>query len=106
MTTWVKQMIEQSIPQTTKALVKPLLSTIQLARERAEELRECRETLRVAVEMLADQNDRIDRLEATNLHLRAQLQAVMSGHTVVEERSEQLDAANGDDERNTSRRAA
>ena len=67
-------------------LTVALLDTIQLARELQEHLHECREALRVAVEMLAEKDRALDNAREQKEHLRAELRAYVSGRTIAEER--------------------
>lgn len=74
-----------------------LLATIKTAYERAVENHELREALRVSVSIIAERDKAVHRLEDQNIHLRAQLRAMMTGRTIAAERldreRELLDAA-------------
>lgn len=67
--------------------------TIRRLHEDADDLRL---GLQAAVSLIAERDTTIAKLENTNLHLRAQLSAALSGRTVAEERQaierERLDA--------------
>jgi len=62
-------------PMAGNPLSTALLDAIKLARTRADDIRRLRETLSVAIEMIAQLNHRLDAARRTNEHLRAQLRA-------------------------------
>lgn len=69
-----------TIPDTEPGRLVPVV--LELIRE----LRAEREAYHVAVGIIAERDARLDRLRAQNIHLRAQLRAVMSGRTIADER--------------------
>lgn len=75
------------LPETTPPTRSVLLvETLQLVRRLRDDLRDCREALRVSVELLAERDKQLDSARRQNTQLRAELRAAASGRTIAEER--------------------
>jgi hypothetical protein len=81
---------------TSNPLAPVLVDTTRLARRLQADLRNTREALHAALDVLATQLEACDHKDAIILQLKAEVRACVSGRTIAEERQQLQDERSGD----------